>query len=394
MSNIFNKLSNTRIVTTGIVIISIVLLVFVTGCIQNKTDATVNNANSQAKDIGTAVKIDNQNLPLAQNITIKANVNKDCAGTPWYVGIQKGFFVANGVDFKDQGHLDWSLQPTALISGQTNVADGHPNTIINLLESGAKVKAVVQGGSEPFEGNIMKYHMHWLVLNSSSYHTIQDLVANGHKPKIAIGALGICSDLENNAWFLKHNLTKNDFEYTIIPDPQQEQALRQGLIDVAVLHPPFYTAAEAHGGVRVIETSYDTLLNKLGSAGGLSLLYFTDDFIKNHPNDVRAFTKAYKDAERWSNDHPKESGELTAKNVGLPMANSHYYSYSGAINDSEIQQWIDVMVANGDIPAGKYKPSDLYTTEFSDLWVNETAPSPLSPYPQFEKSNYYNDSST
>jgi hypothetical protein len=51
------------------------------------------------------------------------------------------------------------------------------------------------------------------------------------------------------------------------------------------------------------------------------------------------------------------------------------------------------MVANGEIPAGKYKPSDLYTTEFSDLWVNETAPSPLSPYPQFEKSNYYDNSS-
>lgn len=60
------------------------------------------------------------------------------------------------------------------------------------------MKAVVQGGSEPFEGNIMKYHMHWLVLNSSSYHTFQELVANGHKPKIAICALGICSDLEND----------------------------------------------------------------------------------------------------------------------------------------------------------------------------------------------------
>jgi ABC-type nitrate/sulfonate/bicarbonate transport system substrate-binding protein len=286
------------------------------------------------------------------------------------------------------------LQPTALISGQTNVADAHPNTIINLLESGAKVKGVVAGGYEPPEGNIMKYHMHWLVLNSSSYHNIRDLVANGRKPKIAVGGLGICADLENNAWFRQYNLTKDDFEYTVIPDPQQEQALRQGLIDVALLHPPFYTAAEAHGGVRVIESSYDTLLEgKNGSPAGLTLLYFTEDFIKNHPDDVRKFAKAFKDAERWSNDHPNESGELTAKDIGLSTANAHYYSYSGAIDDSDIQKWIDAMVADGNIPSGKYKPSDLYTTEFSDLWVNETAPSPLSPYPQFEKSNYYDNSS-
>ncbi len=122
MNDILKKPSNKHILAMGIVVISIVLLVFVTGCIQNKTDA-----------IGTAVKTDLQNLSQAPNITIKANVNKDCAGTPWYVGMQKGFFVASGIDSQDQGHLDWSLQPTALISGQTNVVDGHPNTITNLL---------------------------------------------------------------------------------------------------------------------------------------------------------------------------------------------------------------------------------------------------------------------
>ncbi len=236
-----------QITGIAIIAISIILFVFAAGCSQ--TEKTANDISSQAQNSGNGVKAEAQNPTGTQNpITIKANVNKDCAGTPWYVGVQKGYFVANGIDFKDQGHLDWTLQPTALISGQTNVADAHPNTIINLLESGAKVKGVVASGYEPPEGSIMKYHMHWLVLNSSSYQTIQDLVSNGKKPKVAVGGLGICADLENNAWFRQHNLTKDDFEYTVIPDPQQEQALRQGLVDVAVLHPPFYTAAESHGG--------------------------------------------------------------------------------------------------------------------------------------------------
>jgi ABC-type nitrate/sulfonate/bicarbonate transport system substrate-binding protein len=223
--------------------------------------------------------------------------------------------------------------------------------------------------------------MHWLVLNSSSFHTIKDLVANGYKPKIAVGALGICADLENNAWFRENNLTKDDFQYVVMPDPQQEQALRQGLIDVAVLHPPFYTAAEQHGGVRIIATSYDTL----GQYAGTTLLAFTDDFIKNHPDSVRAFINAYKNSERWSNDHLTESGILTAKTIGLSAATPHYYSYNGAVTDESIQPWINAMVADGDIKEGQYKPSDLYTTEFSDTWVNETALDPVDPFPSLDR---------
>jgi len=384
----------------AMITISIVLFVFAAGCSQTEKTANAigsKNQDASVKEVKDTAQItsDTQNSAGTPNlVTIKANVNRDCAGTPWFVGVQKGYFLANGIDFKDQGELAWTLQPAALVSGQTNVADAHPNTIINLLENGAKVKGVVAGDYEPPEGNIMKIHMHWLVLNSSSYQTIQDLVANGYKPKIAVGGLGICADLENNAWFRQHNLTKDQFEYTVIPDPQQEQALRQGLIDVAVLHPPFYTAAEAHGGVRIIETSYDTLPVGNGSAAGLTMLYFTEDFIKKHPDDVRKFAKAFKEAERWSNDHPNEAGVIAAKNIGLETANVHYTSYTGAINDTDLQKWIDAMVIDGSIPAGKYKPSDLYTTEFSDLWVNETAPQPLDPYPQYEKANYYDDNSS
>ncbi|MGD0817618.1 MAG: ABC transporter substrate-binding protein [Methanomassiliicoccales archaeon] len=307
---------------------------------------------------------------------IVANVNKDCAGTPWFVGEDIGYFARGGIDFVDAGALDWSLQPAALISGQTNVYDGHPNTLINLLESGAKIKGVVMGSIDPDDYNLTEQHMHWLVLSSSGIKTIHDLVANGSKPKIAVGAEGICADLENNAWFRQNNLTKDDFQYVVLSDPLQEAALRAGQIDVAVLHPPFYTAAEAHGGVTIVAKSEDTL----GIYAGVSMLAFTEDFIQKNPDAVRAFIIAYKNAERWSNDWREQSGQLTAGRIGLTTANSHYYSYSGAINDTAIQVWIDAMVADGLLKKGQYVPSDLYTTEFSDTWVAPTQKQPLNPF--------------
>jgi ABC-type nitrate/sulfonate/bicarbonate transport system substrate-binding protein len=356
----------------------IVLLVFVAGCTQSSADTSGTTASFAAATTTSAST--GEPSALAAQYTIRANLDKDCTATPWLIGEQKGYFKHNGINFVDSGSLDWSLMPAALVSGKTDVYDAEINALINLRQGGAKVVGVARSNAEPDPADtVHSHHMLWLVLNNSVYtpETIKSLVASGHKPKVAVGALGICADLETQAWFRQYNLTKNDFEFVVMPDPQQEGALRQGQIDIAVLHPPFYTAAQQHGGVRVLTTSYDAF----GSNGGYSLLIFTEDYIKKNPDAVRAFIKAFKDSERWSNDHPVESGNLLKENIGLSGAASHYYSYTGAISDAELQPWIDEMVADGDLKAGEVKPSDLYTTQFSDLWVNETAPSPLDPYP-------------
>jgi ABC-type nitrate/sulfonate/bicarbonate transport system substrate-binding protein len=312
----------------------------------------------------------------AEVTTITANVNKDCAGTPWFVGEEKGFFNNSGFNFVDAGALDWSLQPAALASGQTNVYSGHPNTIINLILAGAKVKGVLQDGIEPINGdapeNLGKDHMHYLVLENSPLKTPSDIAAfvqaNNRKVKIAVGATGICADLELNAWLRKNNIPKDDIELVILSDPLQEAALRQGSIDVATLHPPFFTAAEKHGGVRI----YFTSTGAFGTNAGTGLLVFTEDFIKNNPDAVRKFTKAYHEALVWSNDHRDEAGSITARRIGLDASTAHWYSYTGAITDARLQPWIDAMVADGLLQPGQIKASDLYTTEFSDVWDSGT----------------------
>lgn len=311
--------------------------------------------------------------PKADNNTITAAVTKDCAGTPWFVAQEKGFFEKAGVNFKDAGEIPEKNKPAAFASGQTNVYDGHPNAVINLLKSGAKIKGTAVGDAEPTaNGNqVDKDHMHYLVSENSTLKSAADIKAraeSGDKVKVAVSSTGICADLEFNAYLRKNGLTKDDVEYVVLPDPQQEQALQQGQIDVAALHPPFYKKAESDGGVRVFVTSYEAF----GDAAGLTLVVFTEEYIEKYPGTVRDFLNAYKDGERWANANREEAGEITAKNIGLPYtSNTHYYSESGAINDKVkgyLQEWIDAMVADGYLKEGEYKPEDLYTTEFSDTW--------------------------
>jgi len=304
--------------------------------------------------------------PDNEEYKLKASVNKDCTITPWVVGVQKGFFNESGVKFVDVGEIASTQRNNAFVSGQIDVLDADPQDLINLRLAGVPVIAVAQSGDEPPDGNLSKTHMHWLVLENSSIKSVSDLNEEklGHKPKIAVTALGICADTQNNKWFKDNGLSKDDFEYVVIPDPQQEQALRQGLIDVAVLHPPFYFAAEKHGGVRVLTTSQEAF----GSAGGNTLLCFTEDFIKEHPETVRKFIKGYKTTEVWSNNNRDEAAIITAKAIGLDEAAAHYYSSSGAVNETQLQVWIDQLVADGTLQPGQIKPDDLYTKEFQDSW--------------------------
>ncbi len=295
---------------------------------------------------------------------VKAPVNKDCSGTPWFVGEQKNFFKNAGFKLEDVGQIAFTQQPAAFVSGQIDVYDNHPVGIINLIKAGAPIIGVAQGGDEPLDGDITEMHMHWLVLNDSPIKSVDDIANQKGKVKIQIVANGVCSDVETNALLRKYNISKDKIEYVVMPDPEAMMALKLKLIDIAVLHPPFFTAMEEEGGVRIIATSTEAF----GQAAGQTLICFSKDFIKNHPDTVRKFIKGYKDAQRWSNDNRKEAGVITANEIGLKAATAHYYSYDGKVNDTELQSWIDALVKDGIIKEGEFKPKDLYITDFNDTW--------------------------
>ncbi|MDR3223346.1 MAG: ABC transporter substrate-binding protein [Methanobrevibacter sp.] len=311
-------------------------------------------------------------LAKEANNTVEAAVTKDCAGTPWFVSQEKGFFESYGLNFVDKGQIPQPQQGAALISGEINVYVGHPNAIINLLQSGAKIKGVAVSESEPINQTVEKEHMHWLVKEDSPLKTAEDFIKfkeeNGRKVKIAVLSTGICADLETNAYLRDHNISKDYYEFIVLPDAQQEVALQEGHIDIATLHPPFFNKAEHDGGVRILWTSTEAF----GSAAGTTLIVFTEDYIEKYPDTIRDFINAFKDSERWSNSNRNEAGEITATDIGLPYtSNVHWYSPSGAISNvtkGYLQKWIDAMVIDGQLKKDEFKVEDLYVDTFKDTW--------------------------
>lgn len=307
-----------------------------------------------------------QNDINSSEYTFKASVTNDCTGTPWFVGNQQGFFAKYGVNYIDVGQTVTQQRPYAFALGQIDVLDADPLTLVNLLKSGVKVKAVAQSGISPADGDKDKEYLHWDVRNDSNLTYFASIKDSNRTIKIGVGALGCSSDLQTNALLRKYGIPYNKVEYVVIPEQNQQQALRDDIIDIAVLQVAYHGCAQKRLNVRSLASSSDAL----GDAGGMTLLICKESFIESNPETIQSFIIGYKESERWCNDNREEAGKITADRLGLCEggAISHYYSDNGSVNQTQLQIWLDEMTVQGLINPSEYSVSDLYTDKFNNSW--------------------------
>jgi ABC-type nitrate/sulfonate/bicarbonate transport system substrate-binding protein len=307
-----------------------------------------------------------QNDTDKSKYTFRASVTNDCTGTPWFVGSQQDFFKKQGIDYIDVGQTVATQRSYALALGQIDVLDADPLTLVNLLKSGAKVKAVAQSGISPGNGDTKQQYLSWIVANDSDLTSFESIKYINRTLKMGVGALGCSSDLQTNTLLRKYEIPANKIEYSVIPEENQQQALRENIIDIAVLQPAYSGCTKKRLNARSIASSSDAL----GEAGGMTLLLCKENFIQSHPKTVEKFITGYKESERWCNENPREAGNITAEKLGLcdGGAVSHYYSNNGNINESQLQAWLDEMTTQGLIKPGEFKVSDLYTDQFKSAW--------------------------
>jgi hypothetical protein len=148
-----------------------------------------------------------------------------------------------------------------------------------------------------------------------------------------------------------------------MPDVQAIQALKQGLIDVSIPHPPFYKGNIDAGARKIADTSE----TGLGASAGLTYYIFRDDFIKKHPEQVAAFSRAVTKAQKWANEHGAEAAKLTEQAIGVPVAGNHWYSTVTRIDEKLSVPWIRDLENNGVIPKGKVTAGNLITHDIERI---------------------------
>jgi ABC-type nitrate/sulfonate/bicarbonate transport system substrate-binding protein len=323
-------------------ILVLLLAVSLTGCAGNdgKTTGTTNAAAGQAKKL----------FPLRQ--ATPTNFDEVM------IASRLGFFEEEGIEIKNTGVLRGGASAIQTVTqGVNDIFNGHPPNVAQAILAGAKVKAVAPGQVD----NPNTPHVAYLVKEDSPIKSLQDIVG---KKVAQTSSTSVCQDGYLKMWLKQHHLPLN-VEWVKLPNPgQQEQALRQGLVDVTTSHQPYSAVALKQGGLRQIATSYDIVKTP---AGGLSIYGFSEKFIAEHPDVVRGFCKALAKVRPWINTHPKEAADIVAKEYKLDpdQVTSKMFEENPQIDPAAIELWFKIAEDVGLWKPGDIKPTDTYTNEFA-----------------------------
>jgi len=297
-------------------------------------------------------------------LTIKTNTKKNCSSTPWVIAEKKGFFAAEGLNVEYTGELTNAQVLPSVLNGTNDVGGALPNTLATYVAGGAKIKAVTLGEVDPPDEVDPKFrHMRFYVSPKLGVKTAAELAALKKDGKITVsGTVPSCSSFIPSKIFDHLGLDRNQLQFVAFDsDTAAIQAVDQGNLDIAGIHPPFYKLA-ADSNLTLLADSHDT---GLGAASGVSTYYFTESFIEDNPEAVQRFVTAIKKAQEWVNANTEESIKLTAEYIGQPVNATHYFYTGDGFPTENIQPWIDDLVTTGTLKKDEIQVSDLITTAFS-----------------------------
>jgi ABC-type nitrate/sulfonate/bicarbonate transport system substrate-binding protein len=328
----------------------------------------VSTAAAPASTVAAAGTIADEDL-----IPIRTATRKTCTLAPLLVADKQGFFKEEGLKLVFTGELGANQLLPTILAGQNDLGDAHPNYLAVAVAGGAQVKGVARSIIEPGpnEDPALR-HMRWYVNPDSTVKKWSDLKDYNVGKTIKIsGTKNSCSEFLPNKISDANGIERSRFEFvTFDKDLQAIQAAKQGVLDIAGIHPTFYKSAE-DAGLRQIADSSET---GLGEAAGIYLYYFTNEFIAKNPDTVHRFVRAITKAQQWANANRVQTAKWTEEFIGVPVTGNHYYSDTAKINEDHIKPWVEDLENTGVIPKGKVKISDIITHEFEEQAAIGTEP--------------------
>lgn len=278
--------------------------------------------------------------------------------TQWYDAVyiadEEGFFAEQNISIKYVGEIP-SPQIVPSVAGRSiDFGLRHTPLVIMAWAQGSPLK-IVAAGTQTIDGYP---HMRYVIRKDSPIKSLKDVIDK----KVAINSFGACSEFVTKE-YLRVNNIKGKPKFIVLPDAQQEQALEQGLIDVAILHAPYSKKALSNPALKELTNDYD--IDK--GASGMCPYFTHEDFIKENPEAVKGFVTAVAKASDWAKEHEAEAKEIIAQRLGIKVEQVepwNYYEHQ-LIQESAVKWWVDFLERDGELKLGQVKAEDLYTNEYN-----------------------------
>lgn len=248
-------------------------------------------------------------------------------------------------------------------AGELNALTAAAPTLVSAVASGIDVKAVVSVSREAEAGD---FRTTFVALEDSGITGPEDLEGK----KIGIVDIGSATEYWARTAVESAGLDhETDVEYVVLPFPAQEEALRSGQIDVAVMVEPFYTMAQQTGGLVDV---FDSLTGP-GFDQELMTFAFDNGFRDENPEVVCAWIADFAEATTWYNENIDEAKQVLAEE-GFVQTPPEIYLEAGdwfrdedtVIDVEKLQELIDSMIEYGVLDEGqRIEAEEMVATGFA-----------------------------
>lgn len=269
----------------GLIFIALVAVLSLVACSSDNTKTTPTAASSSAA-VSTQATPTPGRPAVIKDVTV--GYSPLLTNAPFYLGIDKGYFLDEGINLKLQTIGTGADVLTQTAAGNFNIGSaGIGAAGFNMAAAAIKAKQTV-----PFEV-VAALHVEYppsntpLVvskarMDSGEITKVSDLKGK----KCAVNNLGSATEYWLNMALKSGGLTTKDVTVVAMSFQTMGAALQSKSIDCAMLGEPLVTQAEDAGQVRVLADTF-------AKGEAATAVYWNRDWAKNNPQLAAGFVRAF-----------------------------------------------------------------------------------------------------
>jgi NitT/TauT family transport system substrate-binding protein len=212
---------------------------------------------------------------------------------PIYVGVQQGFFKAQGLDLKLRTAQGGAAIVPAVISGQYQFGFSNTTSLVLAASKGLPIKAVSAGVAST--GKVGADFGAVVVTKDSPIRTAADLAGK----RVAVNTLNNINTTTVNKAVRDAGGDPSKISYVELPFPDIAAAVAKGDVDAGQIVEPFLTIAK-NQGEREVTSNYAATDPKLT----VGMYFSSTGYQQQHADIVKKFTAAMQESLTYTGTHP------------------------------------------------------------------------------------------
>jgi NitT/TauT family transport system substrate-binding protein len=252
---------------------------------------------------------DSPRAPSGGATTVKVGVVPVVDVAPLFLGVERGFFRAEGLKLQTQFAEGGAAIVPAVISGDLQIGFSNTTSLVIASAKGLPMRIIANGAGAGTNAQDAPDAV--MVRGRSQFRSPGDLEGK----TVAVNTLNNVATLTLSRALERSGADYRKVKLTEVPFPDMAAAVEAGRVDAALVQEPFVTAMKADGA-RVLFNPMEQTDRHYTFA-----TYFASErFLKDQPQVVERFVRALQRSLDYAQQHPDDARRAVLDYTKTPPA--------------------------------------------------------------------------